>query len=83
MSGTRPLDIGEPRVDPAGLKPNHVYETPMGGVGPVLIVSIGPKWITFRERQFYSRPRGVHWSGKRRLLRSGWEGPYFHEVDSP
>jgi hypothetical protein len=75
----RPFDIGEPRVTPADLKPGHVYETPMGGFGPVLIVSVGRKWITFRERQ-RGRRADYHWSPKRRLLRSGWEGPFFHGI---
>lgn len=75
----RPFDIPEPRVAPAELRPGRVYDTPMGGDGPALIVSVGPKWITFREQRGWSGVMG--WGPKRRLLRAGWEGPYFHESD--
>ena len=70
----RPFDIGHPRVTPAELKRGTAYETPMGPLGPVLIISVGPRWITFRESKWHG------WGPKRRLLRSGWEGPYFHEI---
>lgn len=77
------------RLTPGRLLVGHVYETPMGEGGLVRIESVGPKWITFRELkgtgiQDASRGRGLVvdrrgrvWGPKRRLLRSGWEGPLF------
>jgi hypothetical protein len=77
VSGLHPYDIGQPRVRPADLKPGHVYETPMGEPGPVLIVSVGPKWIKYRQddgRNPFAGP-------VRKLPRAGWDGPYFRELN--
>jgi hypothetical protein len=68
------------RVSPALLKSGCVYETRMGAGGRVLIVSVGPKWITFRD---WVMPYGTsvpRWGRVRKLRREGWNGPFFEEV---
>lgn len=70
-------------VSPAELKPSGTYRTPMGSTGIVCIISVGPKWIVFSE---WTRPYGTgvpQWSPRRRVLRRGWEGPFFTPVESP
>lgn len=68
---------------PADLHRGGIYRTPMGAEGPVLIVSVGPKWITFREERGIAL-HGPRWGKPMKLLRSGWEGAaYFEEIEPP
>jgi hypothetical protein len=40
-----------------------------------MIISVGPKWITWSTLNMHNEPR------RTRVLRSGWDGPYFLKVD--
>lgn len=70
-------------VTPGDLRPGRVYASRMGVGGLVKIESVGPKWIRYRE---WHRPYGTgarRWGPVRRLLRAGWEGPYFVPAPDP
>lgn len=65
------------QVTPDEMERGCEYVIPShGGNMRYLVVSVGPKWITWKRE-------GLHgWSPPQRVLKSGWDGPYFLKVDA-
>lgn len=67
------------QVDPSELVRGKRYTIPShGSYGEYEIVSVGRKWITALHHGVTTTGKPRRW----RVLRSGWDGPYFKEVAS-
>lgn len=67
------------QVTPDELKKGHYYIIPSHGGYPIYrVVSVGRKWLICEKNDRL----GDKWS-RWKVLKSGWDGPYFLEVDAP